>query len=196
MQSFNQFIFQYENFLSIEFCDAFSKWCTDIKEKGFIGRSEQEQAPQERAHRKDKLIHVPAMFWDATGVLPAELFNPLLQKLNEEALSIYEQKYHHNMRLITQNFKIHFVEPTEGYHGWHQERGTWETMMQELVWMIYIEAPPEGGETEFLFQSVRVKPERGKLLMWPAFWTHHHRGNPPLGGTKMYVTGWFRNQNA
>jgi len=194
MPSFDQFIATFDNFISEEYCDAFSKWCTGIKDAGFIGRSDQERMTG--MERKDKLIHVPAMFHEALGVMSPELFNPLMQRLNEEALGIYCQKYNYNMKLITQNFKVHFVEPTEGYHSWHQERGTWDTMVQELVWMIYIEVPPEGGETEFLFQSVRVKPERGKLLIWPAFWTHHHRGNPPIGGNKMYVTGWFRNQNA
>ena len=34
-------------------------------------------------------------------------------------------------------------------------------------------------------------PEVGKLLIWPAGFTHMHRGNPPLEGEKMYITGWF-----
>jgi hypothetical protein len=48
----------------------------------------------------------------------------------------------------------------------------------------------EGGETEFLYQHMRVKPEQGTLVIWPAAFTHTHRGNPPLSNEKYIVTGW------
>ena len=51
--------------------------------------------------------------------------------------------------------------------------------------------PNSGGETEFLHQNLRIHPEIGKTLIWPAQWTHTHRGNPPLDGFKVYATGWF-----
>ena len=57
--------------------------------------------------------------------------------------------------------------------------------------MTYLEVPKEGGETEFLHQSLRIKPIVGRTLIWPAGFTHMHRGNPPLDGEKMYITGWF-----
>ena len=41
------------------------------------------------------------------------------------------------------------------------------------------------------YQNLRVEPKVGKTLIWPAQWTHTHRGNPPLSGFKMYATGWF-----
>ena len=30
-----------------------------------------------------------------------------------------------------------------------------------------------------------------QLSIWPATFTHKHRGNPPLEGQKTYLTGWF-----
>ena len=60
-----------------------------------------------------------------------------------------------------------------------------------LAWMFLLEAPEEGGETEFLYQSKRIPPEVGNVLMWPAYFTHLHRGNPPIKGHKLYATGWF-----
>ena len=49
----------------------------------------------------------------------------------------------------------------------------------------------EGGETEFLYQSFRVKPKAGTLILFPSFFTHTHRGNPPLKGVKYLATGWI-----
>ena len=54
----------------------------------------------------------------------------------------------------------------------------------------------EGGETEFLYQSKRFQPKRGQFLIWPAGFTHVHRGNPPLSGEKYISTSWLENINA
>ena len=60
-----------------------------------------------------------------------------------------------------------------------------------MAWMVCLQPAEEGGETEFLFQSKRIKLDVGSLLIWPAGYTHKHRGNPPLKGRKIYITGWF-----
>ena len=57
--------------------------------------------------------------------------------------------------------------------------------------MLYLNDDYQGGETEFLYYKKRVQPERGKLLIWPAGYTHAHRGNMVLEGMKYVVTGWF-----
>jgi len=38
---------------------------------------------------------------------------------------------------------------------------------------------------------MRVKPKQGTLLIWPAAFTHTHRGNPPLSNVKYITTGWI-----
>jgi hypothetical protein len=56
--------------------------------------------------------------------------------------------------------------------------------------MVYLNDIEDGGETEFLYLSKRVKPVTGRVLLWPAGYTHTHRGNPPLKDTKYIITGW------
>ena len=48
----------------------------------------------------------------------------------------------------------------------------------------------DGGETEFLYQQRREQAITGDLLIFPAAFTHTHRGNPPLGGVKYIATTW------
>ena len=55
---------------------------------------------------------------------------------------------------------------------------------------LYLNTIEDGGETEFLYQGKRVKAEQGKLLIWPAGFTHVHRGNPPLKESKYILTSW------
>lgn len=59
-----------------------------------------------------------------------------------------------------------------------------------LSYILYLNDVEEGGETEFLYYGKRIKPTAGTLLLWPAGFTHVHRGNPPLSGEKYILTGW------
>ena len=60
-----------------------------------------------------------------------------------------------------------------------------------LSWILYLNDVEEGGETEFLYQSMRFKPKAGTFILFPAHFTHTHRGNPPLSGVKYIATGWI-----
>jgi hypothetical protein len=60
-----------------------------------------------------------------------------------------------------------------------------------LVYSIYLNTVEDGGETEFLYQSQRVKPVKGRIVIWPAGFPYVHRGNPPLSGEKYIVTSWI-----
>ena len=88
-------------------------------------------------------------------------------------------------------FKVHKVKEKQGFHAWHYENPSYDTRDRFLAFMTYLQTPLEGGETEFLYQSKRIDPVVGRTLVWPAGFTHVHRGNPPLKGEKIYVTGWF-----
>lgn len=85
--------------------------------------------------------------------------------------------------------RIQKTDPGQGYHVWHSEQSR-ATNGRVLAWTLYLNDVAEGGETEFLYQSKRVSPKTGRVVIWPAGWTHIHRGNPPLSGEKYIVTGW------
>jgi len=94
-------------------------------------------------------------------------------------------------------FKIQKTLPTEGYHVWHIEHGPGHDMgRRALVFTVYLNDVEEGGETEFLHQSVRVKPKTGRIVIWPASFPYLHRGNPPLAGEKYILTSWMMLDNS
>lgn len=92
------------------------------------------------------------------------------------------------------HIKMQETEPGGGYHVFHYERGSFNESSRELVWMIYLNEDIEGGETEFYYQKRRIKPTTGTVVIWPAGFTHTHRGNLVLEGTKYVVTGWYYQQ--
>lgn len=78
-----------------------------------------------------------------------------------------------------------------GYHRWHFEQAASAVSRRMIAWILYLNDVDEGGETEFLYQSKRVSAKAGRLVIFPASFTHTHRGNPPLSGEKYILTGWL-----
>ena len=88
--------------------------------------------------------------------------------------------------------KIQKTLPTEGYHVWHIEHGKgFHNEPRAFAFSIYLNDVEEGGETEFLHFSKRVKPKKGRIVIWPAAFPYLHRGNPPLSGEKYILTSWM-----
>jgi hypothetical protein len=139
--------------------------------------------------RKDEVAYVAPIL---STIYPKP---PVLEyfKFLAECFRCYVERYSIEFRgpIFNDLFKIHKVRKSEGYHVWHYERSSPENIDRLMAYMTYLEVPKKGGETEFLHQSLRIEPVVGRTLIWPAGYTHMHRGNPPLDGEKMYITGWF-----
>jgi hypothetical protein len=88
------------------------------------------------------------------------------------------------------SMKIQKTLPGEGYHVWHFEGDSPMATDRICSWGVYLNTVDQGGETEFLYQSLRIPAVEGNLVIWPAGYTHVHRGNPPLSGGKYLLTGW------
>jgi hypothetical protein len=90
--------------------------------------------------------------------------------------------------------KMQRTDPGGGYHVWHGEQGNGEHADRVLVYMLYLNTltQEEAGETEFLYQQRRLQPTENTMVLWPAAFTHAHRGNTVFGERSKYiVTGWF-----
>jgi len=102
-----------------------------------------------------------------------------------------EGAYDNNEFHYTQ-LKLQKTLPTEGYHVWHIEHNLgFYNEPRAFAYSIYLNDIEEGGETEFLHFSKRVKPKTGRIVIWPAAFPYLHRGNPPLLGEKYILTSWM-----
>jgi len=102
-----------------------------------------------------------------------------------------KEAYDNNPFYFT-TLKIQKTLPTEGYHVWHIEHGKgFDNEPRAFVFTIYLNDVEEGGETEFLHFSKRVKPKTGRIVIWPAAFPYLHRGNTPLSGEKYILTSWM-----
>lgn len=89
-------------------------------------------------------------------------------------------------------YNVQHYEPGHYYSVWHCENnGKKPFQHRHLAFMTYLNTVDGGGETEFLYQKRSVTPVIGKTLVWPAYFTHTHRGMP-AHSDKFIITGWFR----
>ena len=93
-----------------------------------------------------------------------------------------------------------YIAGQGGYPYWHCEQypklDKGEALHRALLWTIYLNDEFEAGETEFLYQELKIRPRTGSLLMAPTSFTHTHRGNRPEGGNKYIATSWILYQRA
>lgn len=109
----------------------------------------------------------------------------------------YIQEYHfcneNSAFAIIQSINVQKYKPAEGFFAWHSERASRfePDSSRHLVFMTYLNDVTDGGETEFYYQQVKMKPKKGLTLIWPADWTHTHRGISSPTQEKYIVTGWY-----
>lgn len=134
-------------------------------------------------------VHTAA---DFNGAPASRVFFDGLQKCYDaytEEFSVLKQG-----RITGTAMKMQRTDPGGGYHVWHAEQANGDQAERVLVYMLYLNTltQEEAGETEFLYQQRRLSPEKNTMVLWPAAFTHAHRGNTVFGERSKYiVTGWF-----
>lgn len=191
---FDDFILEIDDFISSEECDAFIEYFEKFSENGFtFGREKTNlsvEIDDEQLSSEQCIMVEETLKCENISPGPFPFFN---EKFWEIAYPIYTSKYS-----IVKQYAQHIVRYTkiqktrvgQGYHLWHSENGNVNVSTRLLTFILYLNDVEEGGETEFLYYSKRISPKKGKLIVWPAGFTHTHRGNPPLKNTKYVLTGW------
>ena len=88
-------------------------------------------------------------------------------------------------------FNIGKYLPGQHFKRVHSERSSLNTLHRLFAFMTYLNDVEEGGSTYFTHYDLIIKPKKGLTLIWPAEWTHAHRGNILGSGFKYIITGWL-----
>ena len=90
------------------------------------------------------------------------------------------------------NFNVQKYNSGDHFSHLHSERVSLDSLHRLFAWMTYLNNVDDGGTTNFEYYDIKVKPEIGKTLIWPAEWTHAHKGSILKSGTKYIITGWIQ----
>jgi len=193
-EEYKDFVGIYDESVPVELCNEFVKnWEVAKKNQTIIDCTVENESgvvdPSPPLVRKDEFAYVTPLMSTIYPIPPVHAYFNLLKS----CFLSYKKRYGIIFNGIIYNdvFKIHKVRKSEGFHLWHYERTLPSTIDRIVTYMTYLEVPNEGGETEFLHQSLRIDQVVGRTLILTVGYTNMQRGNPPLDGEKMYITGWF-----
>ena len=89
------------------------------------------------------------------------------------------------------SFNIQKYSKGDHFSQIHTERSNLQNSNRLFAWMTYLNNVEDGGTTNFSHYNIKIKPEIGKTLIWPAEWTHAHAGEILNSGKKYIITGWM-----
>ena len=135
---------------------------------------------------------------DVSGRFSAHITHPITINLVnslQKGVDLYVKKHPQLSNLAdwdaVDDYNFQKYNPAQGYFGNHCENESPAHMARVAVWMIYLNTVTEGGGTRFDNYDRVVDAVEGRLVIWPAYWTHHHHGIVSKTQTKYIVTGWF-----
>ena len=181
------FIEKYDNALSKEQCtqiiDIFEEHST-LQTPGVAGGVVD--------HSKKKSMCLNFTF-EPTGMQHKDkILNDMLGPALYQGVERYKKKYRYLDNITTwrlnRDYHMQRMEKDDGYFAIHCEQEG-PTSKRILTWMFYLNDARCG--TKFYYQNRTIKPRQGRLLIWPAGWTHMHSGVVPNIDRKYIITGWY-----
>lgn len=89
-------------------------------------------------------------------------------------------------------FQIQKYNKNDGKYIYHHDFSiNYEKRVYRIATFLwYLNDVIEGGET-FFFENIKIKPEKGKIVIFPSSWAFPHAGNIPVSNDKYIITGWL-----
>jgi hypothetical protein len=103
-----------------------------------------------------------------------------------------EQVYYFKIR---EQINLQYYKSNGGFKKWHHENeGNPKSIQRHLVFMTYLNEVKNGGTDFKYYKDVVNDAEQGLTLIWPAGWTHNHKGRISEDKEKYIITGWYNFQ--
>jgi hypothetical protein len=179
-----RFFETFDNVISNEDCKKIINHFLLVKNLNLThARSEEADSPLKTKKDTENYIISTLSLSDVISVKHKEListdlwiYNTFLKAIQNTFFD-YSKKYNILQDLkvsISSVIKIQRTIPGQGYHVWHCERGTTNHRSRLMLVILYLNDVEHGGETEFLYQGIRISPKQGRLIFCPGDFTHTH----------------------
>ena len=117
--------------------------------------------------------------------------NDSFKNINQNTTNNY--KHFNNIKISHSVFMIQRYIMNKGRYIYHHDFSVdiKNKKNRIITYLWYLNDVTEGGETDFSDLNLNVKPEAGKLVLFPATWDFPHCGKIPISSNKYIVTGWL-----
>jgi len=181
----NSFIFEYTNALPDFLCDDMVARFEANVEDQYKGRVGAKMGANTSLKKTTDIAITGKPHWNDVN---NNLFRSLSMALKEFGTAY--PYFSSLQRFADKGYNLQRYQAGEYYH-WHVDADSPILASRQLVALWYLNDMDEkGGETAFLHQDIKVTPTKGKLILFPPFWTHEHRAMVVGEGVKYIATTW------
>ena len=103
----------------------------------------------------------------------------------------YTERYEIGEYMFHEPYQALKYRPGEFYKA-HYDGGT--ESGRSISAVIYLNDDYEGGEIEFPNFKIKLKPEKGMLILFPSNYAYRHIAHPVLSGTKYSLVTWIHDR--
>ena len=168
-----------------EVCDGLIEYFeenVEYKNQGQVGSGEIDKKVKDSTD---------VVFWTGSNDVRIQNFFKALNPI----IAIYGNKYgiKDGMRTSLNN-NIQYYKPKGGFPLLHYET-SYVDSYRTVVYMLYLNTVTDNGGTYFPRQDTLTNAIKGDMIIWPAYFTHPHRGIVSETQEKYICKGWFELTN-
>lgn len=121
--------------------------------------------------------------------------NKKLKALFLEAIAMYKKEHNIQSHQWPKEFQLEpirmkrYLPNSNDMFDEHVEVTNLEISKRFMVAFLYLNDDFLGGETDFPQLRVKVKPQQGNMVLFPATWNWLHKGNSVRGKCAKYIVG-------
>lgn len=186
------FVHVYDNAINVNVCDELITIFNENKQYHKIGISESDKnTTNNNIPWKISTDFVLEDRHKNVRDILIQIISPFIKDYFDNLYNTYG--FHDFSQGSIRHFQIQYSKKNSGRFWLHNDFKfdycNTEIEYRFLTYIYYLNDVEEGGET--VFMNYKIKPKKGRLLLFPASWNYIHGGNIPKSNDKYILTGWF-----
>ena len=121
---------------------------------------------------------------------PSVILRRIIEFYTDQYIHKYRSTFIINPFSAEREYNLQRYKPGQGYHALHCENYG-PGVNRVLAWALYLNTVTDGGGTYFPEYDKTIDAVEGTFTIFPAFWTHTHKGIVSNTETKYIATGWY-----
>lgn len=139
-------------------------------------------------HRTNKNLHITA-YADTTENQVMYDVNNVFTQILIHLTNSYVKSFQINEKLSAEPISLLKYENATMY-GQHYDSGP--SLGRILSALCYLNSDYEGGEIEFPYFKIKIKPQPGMVILFPSNFAYAHIAHPVTKGTKYSLVTWIK----
>lgn len=181
------FIGVYEKAVPHDMCQKIINYFEDNKNLQFRGRFIKDGEIRRIPEVKDSIDMTLDLFDE---IDPSVILRRIIEFYTDQYIHKYRSTFIISPFSAEREYNLQRYKPGQGYHALHCENYG-PGVNRVLAWALYLNTVTDGGGTYFSEYDKTIDAVEGTFTIFPAFWTHTHKGIVSNTETKYIATGWY-----